>query len=248
MLKPVAVYANIDEFYEDRGGRFSAECDFGVHNRNDIDWDHDAPTDDDRGRVVFRPASPSLVRVTVVEDTGDVYTTPAGHSEAVARLGTMDLSGAADPYVECNRVFEGYSRGKSLGKNLSWYMERLGATVPEQTEFVIKARVGHSDGPPDHSVRLLATEKMLVVRAQGYGHMFDADADLTYRGRVGREYGAGNPATLEFGVPIGAESEGDDVRLRAESEWLVVTVAGDAHYYDNDLTYLGDEEWRGRYD
>ena len=113
----------LQAFYDKRGGEHSGEADFGVHHWTNPN--HSSATGFDRWRV------------SVVADTGDVYATDRLGGE-VMLLGTL-VSTEADPpqasksqrvaypaiYSVANRVFEGWTEGGGLGRNLGWFAERI---------------------------------------------------------------------------------------------------------------------------
>ena len=112
-MRPVKIFTNSEEFYEARGGRWSAEREFGVRNRNDLDWDH--------GRY----ATGKDIRVSVVENTGDVYAQGGiGNTHPVALLGAVDVEAREDVYQEAEMLLRS-SEENAGGLPLSWFMEKL---------------------------------------------------------------------------------------------------------------------------
>ena len=124
-LKPIQIWHSIDQFYDQRGGRRSGEIDYGVWHRNDLDW--------------YLPADYPC-RVSVVDTTGDVYAIAelSGH---IALLGTLHREAQDSSKATANRThglqdsrtyrlaqlrFEHWAEDpSSLGKPLSWFIERL---------------------------------------------------------------------------------------------------------------------------
>ena len=118
-----STWPNIQAFYDERGGERSGEADFGVHN-----WanpNHNRATAFDRWRV------------SVVADTCDVYAIDRLGGELLL-LGILASTEADQPqasksqrfaypaiYNVANRVFEGWTEGGGLGRNLGWFAERI---------------------------------------------------------------------------------------------------------------------------
>ena len=114
---------DLQAFYDKRGGEHSGEADFGVHN-----WanpNHNRATAFDR------------CQVSVVADTGDVYAIDRLGGELLL-LGILASTEADQPqasksqrfaypaiYNVANRVFEGWTEGGGLGRNLGWFAERI---------------------------------------------------------------------------------------------------------------------------
>ena len=112
-MKPVGSFTNREEFYEARGGQWSAERDFGLRNRNDLDWNH--------GMY----ATGCDIKVSVVEDTGDVYAQGGmGLDHPVALLGVIDVEACEDVYGEAETLLRPSEEGAG-GLPLSWFVERL---------------------------------------------------------------------------------------------------------------------------
>ncbi len=133
-MKPIAVYRDIEAFYDDRGGRFIGEVDSGRFNRNNLDWTSDGPSETGVSRasvggqpaLAFQPAHAGLMRVSTVKTTGDTYAVnDAAQGSPVALLGTIALPDVDDTYSHINMVFDGYAEGPTLGKPLSWFMSRI---------------------------------------------------------------------------------------------------------------------------
>ena len=136
-------YATRDDFYEDRGGRWSVERGFGVMNKDDLDL-FDAPM----------RLAPWQITVRVVDETGDVYASCL-LTKSVALLGTLGVInpqatksaallgplGVINPqarepsdsrelgptYQLAEQVFEGHAEGDTPGRPLSWFVERIPA-------------------------------------------------------------------------------------------------------------------------
>lgn len=92
-------YKSIDEFYDERGGRFSGENDFGVHWR-------------DGGSVRYR--------VSAVHETGDVYATSGSLTLLLGTVPTHDRGLTHNPefggacrggcaYTEAERRLDGWA-------------------------------------------------------------------------------------------------------------------------------------------
>ena len=112
-------YPSLDAFYDDRGGRMSGECDFGVGwTRPGHGW----PT----------------WRVSVVHDTGDVYARVNGYGAdaRVVLLGTVGSPcavslvnrphGPACPYEAAERVLTDWAHHMHDLASLMWITARLG--------------------------------------------------------------------------------------------------------------------------
>ena len=121
------LYATVDDFYEDRGGRHSDEADYGVSNYDDLGLFR-------VGNVVSYP----VVRVSVVEETGDVYARSLSGEFGVALLGNLgignptatkyrSLSESGPVYTVADECFaEWESNPDGGGRPLSWFLERIG--------------------------------------------------------------------------------------------------------------------------
>lgn len=141
-------YASVDAFYEDRGGLFSGESDYGVWNCDDsglfsgrVDTDIEAEATELDGEEVFvvRASRNSRMRVSVVDDTGDVYAVQHGIGEGrVVLLGNLvvksplvrqraGISDIGPTYELAERVFKGWAMSEdgSFGRGTSWFIERL---------------------------------------------------------------------------------------------------------------------------
>lgn len=84
-FQPVALYADIETFYDMRGGQHSGESDYGVWWRSPLEWIR-APQVE-RGMAGWMQEIGPW-RVSWVEDTGDVYAIHAT-GRCIALLGTI---------------------------------------------------------------------------------------------------------------------------------------------------------------
>lgn len=112
------VFASVADFYRERGGETSGECDFGVwwYTPRPFETSHHGP----------------YYRVSVVHDTGDIYalnqwdhrvellTTLPAIVQVCDRI-NHHLSDC--PYKQAENYLEGWAEGAS--KPLSWARERL---------------------------------------------------------------------------------------------------------------------------
>ena len=102
------IYPTLAAFYADRGGEFSPEVDFGVHNRH--------------------PYEPyNRYRVSVVAATGDVYAIGLHWPATVFLLGWVRPAANpfdSDAYADADRRFEGWADGPGPGRSLNWFMVR----------------------------------------------------------------------------------------------------------------------------
>ncbi len=121
-------WPNLQAFYDERGGQFSGESDFGVHN-----WANPAR---------HRESAFDKWRVSVVSDTADVYAFDYNNTD-VLLLGTAvptegdslnaDRINARWPlgilhpvtYCAADRLFKGRTENDSLGRPLHWFADRL---------------------------------------------------------------------------------------------------------------------------
>ena len=138
----ILIYETVGNFYDERGGRTSGECDFGVWNKDDMML-FATPPKGIRARVaeglgmVVSAGHNKRLRVSVVEETGDVYAFEEGVNARAALLGNVGLS---DPdwrsrpfkerspvYARADEIFDGYATDSdgSLGRPVSWFVERL---------------------------------------------------------------------------------------------------------------------------
>jgi len=142
-------YASIRQFYADRGGKFSGESDFGVWNYDDCGLFGPALGDDvereniqvgDDEFIVINAGRNNRIRVSVVDETGDVYALQFGiGEERVALLGNLGIknppgergNGIMDRgpvYDLAEEVFDGWATsGVGLGQKISWFIERMEA-------------------------------------------------------------------------------------------------------------------------
>lgn len=141
-------YASVGAFYEDRGGKFSGESDFGVWNYDDcglFSAGADSGIEVEKMEVggeeafVVSATRNSRIRVSVVEDTGDVYAIRHGLGEGrIVLLGNLgvkspparqrrSISDLGPTYELAERLFEGWATDEDggLGRGISWFMERL---------------------------------------------------------------------------------------------------------------------------
>ena len=125
------VYPSIKEFYVERGGEFSPESAYGVHNWNDEPppgcgwcWEtRDRP--DLRADHLHRHHG--NLRVSHVAETGDFYAYDSRTGE-VRLLGTMP-PGWTEPQVY--EHFEDWAQGDGPGRSLSWFRDRIAAVSVE---------------------------------------------------------------------------------------------------------------------
>lgn len=139
-------FPSIDAFYDEQGGRTSGECDFGVWHWDDIglfsartEWPLEEETIelDEEILTVTRADQNSRIRVSVVDETGDVYATQSGIGEGrVALLGNV---GVANPdfrtpskdrgpvYDRTEELLNGWASTPDgrLGRGISWFINRL---------------------------------------------------------------------------------------------------------------------------
>ena len=142
-------YASIREFYADRGGERSGESDFGCWHYDDHGLFGPALGDDvereklqvgDDEFIVINAGRNNRIRVSVVDETGDVYALQFGiGEERVALLGNLgiknppgeqrnDLMDRGPVYDLAEEVFDGWATsGAGLGQKISWFIERMEA-------------------------------------------------------------------------------------------------------------------------
>ncbi|MDE2688546.1 MAG: hypothetical protein OXI16_13765 [Chloroflexota bacterium] len=94
-------YASTREFYADRGGRFSGESDFGCWHYDDWGLFGTALGDDVGSEeihvgedefIVINAGRNNRIRVSVVDETGDVYALQSGiGEERVVLLGNLGV-------------------------------------------------------------------------------------------------------------------------------------------------------------
>ena len=162
-MAPITHYPNIEAFYQDRGGRDSGERNYGVWHYDDIglfsprsDWPLEPEELEIGGEVatVFNSQRSSGIRVSVVDETGDVYAVQEGLGEGrVALIGNVGLE---NPHFRAPRTVKGhigpvYRRAneiltdwmkpddperRPLGRGISWSINRLAeaASVPRTQE------------------------------------------------------------------------------------------------------------------
>ena len=109
VYKPFLAYSSRREFYAARGGRFSPELDFGVHNTD--------------------PANPQRQRyqVTLVADTGDLYAKQIYHPERLYVLGRIqrpDLTRMEELWNYGKSLFDAYN-AEEPGQTLGWFANQL---------------------------------------------------------------------------------------------------------------------------
>ena len=110
-----------------------------VKNPMCADCGHTADVHDWANPLAYRATSNDRWRVSVVDDTGDVYAFKEPGEPAML-LGTILVTDAdhecARPghrishpatYCAADRLFEGWASGGSLGQPLHWFAERLAA-------------------------------------------------------------------------------------------------------------------------
>lgn len=142
-------YANRDIFYQNRGGRYSGECMFGVHNRLPQSL-----------LEKYQGAPATSWIVSVVADTGDGYAShwfyrmvfvigkvnggaAQGEDWAETRLSApreynarLDVpSDLPAAYLDAEDRFKGWAYSRTSGRNLFWFADRC---IPVLAE----------DGPP----------------------------------------------------------------------------------------------------
>ena len=141
----------IKDFYAERGGEFSGEQDMGVWHWDDIEiFDYPIRISPDRqpaavevadeSYLAFTATGSDRVHVAVVAETGDVYALRF-KTEEVALLGNV---GITDPerglsnsrerspvYIQADALIRDYTQESGpLGRPLSWFVNRLGASSP----------------------------------------------------------------------------------------------------------------------
>ena len=112
---PYPKYDSIQDFYQERGGLFAQEKDYGVNNTD------------------ANPNQIQRYQVSVVADTGDVYAHQIYYPRDAYLLG--QIPGADDPlnrapsalppvYNEADRIFKGWNEG-AAGQSLEWFYRKL---------------------------------------------------------------------------------------------------------------------------
>ena len=142
-------YASIREFYSERGGATSGETDFGVWHRDDCGLFGPVLGEGIESKTVrlggdefvfINAATNSRIRVSVVDETGDVYAFQYGKGEErVVLLGNLGISnppggernGLIDRgpvYDLADELFDGWATlEQGPGQKISWFIERLEA-------------------------------------------------------------------------------------------------------------------------
>lgn len=112
---PYPKFNSIEDFYQERGGIFSQEKDYGVNN-----------ADADPSRI-------QRYQVSVVADTGDVYAHQIYYPRRAYRLGQipgadypLNRAPSAVPpvYNEADRIFAGWNES-AAGQSLEWFYRKL---------------------------------------------------------------------------------------------------------------------------
>lgn len=157
MTSDIKHYRSDEEFYADRGGACSGESDFGMWHHDDIGL-FSTPVEmairgetmqigDDEFMVIVA-ARNNRIRVSVVDETGDVYAVQYGIGDGRAcLLGNLgvktprtrkreNIRDIGPTYEKAESVFEGWASGEDgkPGKGMSWFINRLrrmgGGSVP----------------------------------------------------------------------------------------------------------------------
>ncbi len=148
MPSEIKHYRSDEEFYADRGGARSGESDFGMWHHDDIGL-FSTPGDmairgetvqvSDDEFIVISAARNNRIRVSVVDETGDVYAVQYGIGNGRAcLLGNLgvktprarkreSIRDIGPTYEKAESAFEGWARsedGKPC-KGMSWFIERL---------------------------------------------------------------------------------------------------------------------------
>lgn len=113
------VYPRIEHLYEARAGAGSGESDYGFHNTDDLGILVGLPT--------VLPPKDDQIRVSYIEDTGDVY---AAHpfNGTVALLGSIvNKDGTPYSFDQASTLFENWEYGEP-GHPLSWFTARIEST------------------------------------------------------------------------------------------------------------------------
>ena len=142
----IIIYESVNEFYAERGGAYSPESQHGVWNKDDMllfsSGPHQvSPTEVLGGMAVsFSAASANRVRVSVVQETGDVYAAeqPGPRVALLGNVGIAEPDWQEHPVAQRSAVFEradeilnGYATDEdgTLGRPLSWYVEMLAGSL-----------------------------------------------------------------------------------------------------------------------
>ena len=147
-------YPDIKSFYRDRGGADSGERDYGVWHYDDVglfsprtEWPIESEDLQIGGEVatVFSSERNSTVRVSVVDETGDVYAVQGGLGEGrVALIGNVGVKNPhfraprtvskhiGPVYRRANEILMGWSKIPDdhpeltpFGRGISWFISRL---------------------------------------------------------------------------------------------------------------------------
>ena len=153
-MTEITHYANIEQFYEIRGGADSGERNYGVWHEDDIglfsprtDWPIEAETQQmgDETLTMYSAERNSSIRVSVVNETGDVYAVQDGLGEGrVVLIGNVGVTnphhqaprthrrGIGPVYRRANDIFEGWASRPAdypeltpFGRGVSWFVNRL---------------------------------------------------------------------------------------------------------------------------
>ena len=138
--KGIVLYESMNEFYNDRGGRRSGECDYGVWHRDDMMLFATAPRTLSGVAMgefgtVYSAEHNKMVRVSVVAETGDVYAFELSGQRAalIGNVGLADEQWDTRPIQERSPVYERTDEVLAnwadltggLGQELSWFVNRL---------------------------------------------------------------------------------------------------------------------------
>lgn len=160
MTTTIIHYANIEQFYRHRGGERSGERDFGVWHIDDCglfspraNWPLEPETIriGDEAVTVLSADSGSRIRVSVVDQTGDVYGIQSGLGEGkVALIGNVGLTNPdynrpgtdslGPVYRRAEDILAGWADNEGLGRGISWFINRLReAATPDEGEPLVEA-------------------------------------------------------------------------------------------------------------
>ena len=142
-------YASIREFYADRGGECSGETDFGCWHNDDCGLfgpvldnyvESKSVRIGDDEIVIVSSATNNRIRVSDVDETGDVYALQFGVGEErvvlLGNLGVKNPPGAkgngildrGPVYDLAEEIFDGWAAPEDgPGQRVSWFIERLEA-------------------------------------------------------------------------------------------------------------------------
>lgn len=137
------LFNSIDDFYNSNGGRLSGECDMGVWHWDDrgyfaIPQGMEPPSNMQSGSIgsesvyLYSATANDRVRVSVVAETGDVYACRLTRG-TILLLGNVRMKDPErgmgrrrSPVYDHADFFIGeYAHSSSLGRPLSWFVERL---------------------------------------------------------------------------------------------------------------------------